>query len=100
MRILEFALILALLALLSIVTRDDLGQRSARAGSDAKAANLEKAQSASVAAANQRQADCDKDFAGALSAGVAIAKASAVRPRTDPKVQPMISAAQIEAILQ
>jgi hypothetical protein len=53
-----------------------------------------------VAAADQRQADCEKDFASALTAGVAIAKASAIHPRTDPKVQPMVSAAQIEAILQ
>ena len=100
MRTLEFILILVLIAAAGLMARDDLSIRRQLGAAEASAGNLQEGREADVRTADARQAVCTQMAADAVRQGIAVARASAVRPRTDPKVQPLVTSAQIEAMLQ
>ena len=101
MKLLEFLLILVLIAV--IAAGAVLGLSEVRA-KDAQIAALQRAASTQashdVSAAGAAEVDCAARVAGAVRAGAAIARLSVPVVRADPKVQPMYSAADIRSAMQ
>ena len=101
MKFLEFIVILVLVGVLAAGGYVGLGELRAK---DVQISALQLAArdqaSKDVAAAGAAETGCAARVAGAVRAGAAIAQLAAPASRTDPKVQPMYSAADIRSVMQ